>query len=340
MVKFSDLGLLGGIKRTLTVLAILIVSVIVILGVTSIIIGVNALEVIPLFFINTVFSVGGLTNTLIKTTPLLIAGLAITVATNCSLWNLGAEGQMALGVILTTGVCLFLDLPAIVLIILSLVMAFIAGALYGGIAGFFKARWGVPEVPITLMLNFIALALLSFLVAGPWLMPGVGYPRSYPIPEATKFPMLAGTLSVTFLMALAITVVVYLFLNRSTLGYKIQAAGKDLSAAFYSGMNVKKLIFASMFISGGLAAIAGSSLVFGEYFRAQSGMTGNYGYYAIVIAVLAKNRVEIVPFASFFVAMIIAGVMSLTVVGVPAVISYFLLGALFIASYLSYGRKS
>ena len=297
--------------------------------------GLPFLEILAYFFTSSFFSISGLLNVLVKTTPLLIATLGTLIAFKCRIWNIGAEGQMALGVMMTLWASLFFDIPGILRIILAFVLSFLAGALWAALAGGFKAKWNVPEIPITLMQNFVALAVLNFLISGPW-MPGdmPGYARTPALSEEVRFPFLAFPLNTTFLVSLVLVPIVYFLMYRSSLGYKLRATGESPKAANYSGMNSKKLIVITMFISGGLCALAGTTVVVGEYFFCVKGITGNLGFYAIVCALIARMRPELTPFTSFFVAAVIVGASALSIKGVPGQFVHLAVGILFIASLL------
>ena len=138
----------------------------------------QAKDVLGYFFFSTIGSVSGLLSVLDRTTILLIVAAGLMIAFRCSTWNIGAEGQMAIGIVGALGVSLFLPLPGTLLIVLGFLVSFILGGLWGGIAGFLKAKWEVNEIPITLMQNFVALALLDYMVRGPWRSPEVALGRT------------------------------------------------------------------------------------------------------------------------------------------------------------------
>jgi ABC-type uncharacterized transport system permease subunit len=286
------------------------------------------------FFRSTLFRSSGLLNTLAVTTPLLIASLGLLVAFKASVWNIGAEGQIVFGIIGALGATLFLDVPVFAKIILAFLFSFIGGGVWAAIAGALKAKWNVPEIPITLMQNFIALALMSFLISGPWISPEPGYSRTSFIPANVRFPFLIDPLNSTFLIAVALVPVIYWLINRSVFGYKLSATGASQSAAAVAGLNPKKTIVVGMFISGGVCALAGACLVLGKYFFGVEGISASYGNYAIVAVLLAELKVEFVPLTSFFVAFVLMGSSAITNVGVPGPFVNLTMGIVFIAALI------
>jgi ABC-type uncharacterized transport system permease subunit len=142
--------------------------------------GQNPISVYGSFFAHSFFSQYGILEVLAKATPIIIAGAGMIIAFRCGLWNLGAEGQMAIGAIVSTAIGVNLNLPAGILLPVIFLASFVGGALWSGIAGFLKTKFGVHEMLSTLMLNYIALKLLEYMISGPLSMPHPNYPRSSP----------------------------------------------------------------------------------------------------------------------------------------------------------------
>jgi simple sugar transport system permease protein len=291
-------------------------------------------KLISYFFRSTLFRGSGILHTLAKTTPLLIVSLGLLVAFKASVWNIGAEGQIVFGIIGTLGATLFLDVPVFAKIIMAFLLSFLGGGVWAAIAGVFKAKWNVPEIPVTLMQNFLALALMSFLISGPWISPEPGYSRTSFLPQNVRFPFLIDPLNSTFLIALALVPVVYWLMNKSVLGYRLSATGASPSAAAVAGLNPKRTIVIGMFISGGICALAGSCLILGEYFFGVEGLSSGYGFYGIVSVLLAELNVIMVPFTSFFVAFVLMGSSAITNVGVPGPFVNLTMGIVFIAALI------
>jgi ABC-type uncharacterized transport system permease subunit len=311
-------SLKGQIKSALYLIGVLISTLSVTFLVSAFLVEVDFSEISRFFFNSTVGTVDGFLQVLARTTPILISTLGLVVAFRSSVWNIGGEGQIVVGVIVTTGVCLFLGLPPTLAILLAFLASFLAGGAYGALAGFLKARWDVNEIVVTMMQTFIVFALLQYLIDGPWNW-GVGlYPRTAMIPSGTRLPFIKFPLNITVIIALTLAFVTHLLLNRTVLGYEMRAMGSNRTTAFCQGINITRLTVLSMLISGGFCGLAGSGLVLGSFFRAQAGISGNYGFYAIAAALIADNKATLAPFSSLLIALIYEGTLGLTALGLPS----------------------
>jgi simple sugar transport system permease protein len=312
-------------------------AVVVVIAISSTISGVSLEKSFSTFLKYTVGSSSGILYVLKRTTPLILASLGLAIAFKSGFWNIGAEGQIAIGAIATTGVCLFLGLPDLVAVVLAFILSFVIAGIYSGVSGFLKVKWDVNDIVVTMMMNFIALALFHYLISGPWFWQQSGavglYSRTAPIPEGMRFPFISPPLSSAFIMALAFIFIVYFLMKKSVLGYQLRVVGDNITAAVCQGINVKRIFTLGAILSGGLCGLAGMSLVLGEFFRMQAGITGNYGFFAIPIAIFCRNEPLLVPFGSFLVAIIIEGTLSLTTLGMPSALSEVLLGILFLVVF-------
>jgi simple sugar transport system permease protein len=289
-------------------------------------------------------SVGVLSDTLVKATPLLLTGLACTLAFRMRLWNIGAEGQLLLGAWGASAVVLFPlvpdGTPGFVLIPLMMVAGAAAGAAWGLIPGLLKALLGVNEIIVTLMLNYVALFWIQFWVFGPWSEGGFQQTATFPpqafLPRLTDFassvPTLSGlTVHLGFLFGLAAAALVWLVLERSRWGYEIKLVGDSPQAARYAGIDIKKLIIVVFAASGALAGLAGMSEVSGAVHRLQDRFSPGYGYTAIIIAYLARfDPLKVVVASILFGALILAG-REIQPSGVPAMIQGVILFCLIVA---------
>jgi simple sugar transport system permease protein len=301
---------------------------------TSLSLGIDLVEIFALFLGSTIGSLDSILHTLARATPILISTLGLLVAFKSGIWNIGGEGQIVVGAIVTVGTCLFLGLPPPLAIALSLIGSFLASGIYGAFAAFLKARWDVNEVVVTMMQNFVAFAILQYLINGPWNW-GVGlYPRTAMIPPETRLPFIMSPLSSMFLVALVLVAATYILLNRTVLGYEIRAMGANKLAAFTNGIDTERLTVLSMLLSGGICGLAGSGLVMGTFFRAQAGISGNYGFYAIASAFIAGNRALLAPLSSLLIALIYEGTLSLTALGIPHRLSEAIVGIVFLVVLL------
>lgn len=328
-------GSLGGLLRSaLYTIGLLTFTISLIFIISSLSVGISLADVFRLFLASSVGSIDSVLRTLTRATPMLISTLGLLLAFRSGVWNIGGEGQIVVGVVVTTGISLFVELPPFLAILLSLVASFLAAGAYGALAGFLKARWDVNEVVVTMMQNFVALALLQYLINGPWNW-GVGlYPRTEMIPPETRLPFLAYPLNVTFVFALLLVGVTHILLERSVLGYELRAMGDNRRVAYIQGVDVSRLTVLSMLISGGICGLAGSGLVLGHFFRAQADISGNYGFYSIASAFIAGNRAAWAPLSSLLIAFIYEGTLGLTALGIPHRLCEAIVGIVFIVVLL------
>jgi simple sugar transport system permease protein len=264
--------------------------------------------------------------TLVQSTPLIFTGLAVTVAFRCRVWNIGAEGQFFAGAMAAVWVGLtFGDLPPAVLFILTILGSFLAGAAWGLVPGWLRARYRTNEVVVTVMMNYIIQYILSYLLSGPWRDPNSFFLQTAATPESAYFPrLLAGTrLHAGFALALLAAGLIYILLWKTVLGYEIRAVGNNTWAARYKGINVTLVIVLVMAISGGLAGLAGGSEVAGLHHRLRLDISTGYGFTGIIIALLARlNPVAAILAAVFFGAVVNGSTGMQIVTGVPVALVY------------------
>jgi general nucleoside transport system permease protein len=271
-------------------------------------------------------------NTLVEATPYILAGLAVSLAFTCGLFNIGAEGQLFIGALasVTVGFSL-VGLPAIIHLPLALGAGALAGGLWAAIPGYLRAKTGAHEVITTIMLNYIAFRLLDYLIVnGPLRDPNASLARTPYIQASAQLPRFIGRLDppqltggqsyaplivtadpawnlrlhLGFLVALAAVALVWWLLNRTTTGFEIRTVGANPEAARYAGMSITKNFVLAMGFAGALAGLAGTSQVLGLERNMKSLFSSGYGFDSIAIALLAKsNPVAIIPAAIFWGAL-------------------------------------
>jgi simple sugar transport system permease protein len=298
-----------------------------------------------LHILNAAFgSIGVLSDTLVKATPLLLTGLACALAFRMRLWNIGAEGQFLLGAWGASAVVLAPLLPAgtpaIIVIPAMMLAGAAAGAVWGLIPGVLKARLGVNEIITTLMLNYVALFWIQFWVFGPWSEGGFQQTRPFPpeavLPRLTDFsssvPAFAGlTVHLGLIFGIVAAGIVWVVLERSRWGYEIRLIGDSPKAARYAGIDIKRNIIVVFAISGALAGLAGMSEVSGVVHKLQYRISPGYGFTAIIIAYLARfDPLKVIVAAVLFGALILAG-REIQPSGVPAMIQGIILFSLIVA---------
>ena len=242
----------------------------------------------------------GIGYTLFFATPLIFTGLAVAVALRGGLLNIGAEGQLYVAAFATAWVGIKLaGLPGVVLVPLCCLAAIGAGAVWGAIPGLLKARFGSHEVINTIMLNFIAVALVGYLTQYHYRIPGDPIMESAPIGDAAHIARLGRFIpglperipvNVAFLLALLACWLVYVLLWKTKWGYEIRATGQNPAAAEYGGVSVRKEIVLTMAISGALAGMVGINEVLGYRHRYYDGFSDNYGFTGIAVALLGRNH--------------------------------------------------
>jgi simple sugar transport system permease protein len=229
--------------------------------------------------------------TLVRATPLIFAGLAVALAFRCGLFNIGVEGQLAIGALAAAWLGYILALPALLHILLVLVGGMAGGFVWGMIPGYLKARTGAHEVITTIMLNYIAAQITGFLLTGPLRDPSptnvtAQTPR---IAEAARLPFLLPGLHWGVVVAFLAAVAVWYFLWKTTWGFEIRTVGANSSAAKYAGINVPRNIVLALGLSGLLAGLGGAVQVSGVNYRGILGFNVGYGFDGIAIALLGRN---------------------------------------------------
>ncbi|MGB7068857.1 MAG: ABC transporter permease [Pyrinomonadaceae bacterium] len=271
--------------------------------------------------------------TLHYATPLIFTGLAVAVAFRCGLLNIGAEGQLYVAAFATAWVGIkfggtivnifgkeenwsWMSLPAIVLIPLCILTAVVAGGIWGAIPGILKAKFGSHEVINTIMLNFIAVALVSYFTQYYYKIPGDPIMQTANIGEAAQIPRLNQflpflpadvPLNIAFLIALIMCAAVYVFLWKTKWGYELRAVGENPLAAEYGGISPKKQTIVAMTISGALAGMVAIGEVLGTRHNYYDGFSADWGYLGIAVALLGRNHPIGVLIAAVFFGVLLRG---------------------------------
>jgi len=259
----------------------------------------------------------GIGYTLFYATPLIFTGLAVMVAFRCGLLNIGAEGQLYIGAFAAAWVGIkFAGASAWVLLPMCCLAAILGGAFWGAIPGLLKARFGSHEVINTIMLNFIAVALVSYFTQYHYKVPGDPIMETTTIGPTAHIARLGRfipglperiPLNLAFVLALICCVLVYVLLWKTKWGYEIRATGANPSAAEYGGISIRKQIILAMAISGSLAGMVGINEVLGYRYRYYDGFSANYGFVGIAVALLGRNHPVGVFLAAILFAILLRG---------------------------------
>ena len=252
-----------------------------------------------------------ISESLLAATPLIFTGLAVALGFRSGLFNIGAEGQLYLGAILGTWIGFgLLGLPFWIHLPLAIVVGFLAGAAWGFIPGFLKARTGAHEVIVTIMLNYVAYRLVDWFLRQPFYQrPGRHDPVSPIVDPSAVIPPLIDGLRVHwgFVLALLAAVFVSWLLYRSTLGFEFRAVGLNPSAARYAGMSISRTLVLTMAICGGLAGLAGATEILGVTKSLTPGFSPGYGFDGIAIALLGGSSPLGVVLAALLFGVLRAG---------------------------------
>ena len=264
---------------------------------------------------------GGISDVLVQATPLILVGLACSVAFSMKLWNIGAEGQFFIGAFAASVIVLAPVLPAEtpgwIFIPVMMIAGLIGGALWGFLPGYLKAKFNVNEIITTLMMNYIAIEWNNFFIFGVWSEGGFQmsprFPKTAWLPRladyAREIPEFGGlTLHLGLVFGPIAAVIVWFVLYRSKWGYEIRLAGDNPKAARYAGINIARNTVLVMMLSGGLAGLAGMALISGVVRRLQGAISPGYGFTGIIIAWLSKlNPLVVIVVSIFFGALLLAG---------------------------------
>ncbi len=310
--------------------------------------GVNPWEAYSAAFTGVFGSKNGLSDMLVKATPLLLVALGICIAFRANVINIGAEGQLIMGALATTWLAVQMgsSAPAWLVITLTLLIGFTAGGLWGAIPGYLKARLGVNEILSTVMLNQIAIQIGFLLLRGPMMDPaelaaGTNLPHSARLPAVADLPRftdiakslgfaqtakqlgldgmtaeLYGILAeptrlhLGFVFAVVAAFVVYIFLWRTAIGYRLRAVGFNPYAARYAGFRVRAYVVLALTLSGAFAGLAGAVEILGLHHRMfePASVSAGYGFTGIVVALFGKlHPLGAIPSALLFGALLVGG---------------------------------
>jgi ABC-type uncharacterized transport system permease subunit len=263
--------------------------------------------------------------TLVRATPLIFTGLAVALAFRAGVFNIGAEGQFLVGAAAGTAIALsFARLPSVLLIPTILIGGAVAGAAWAWIAGVLRSRFHVLEVISTIMLNFIATYLVSYLVRGPMQEPTRVYPQSSSIAAAAQLPRFGATtrLHIGFALAVLACIISWWIIRYTAGGFRLRVVGANADAARWAGeIDVERVTMRTFLASGALAGIAGAIEVTGVTYALYENLSPGYGYTAIAVALLARlDALSVIATGILFGALEAGATAMQRDAGVPSVI--------------------
>ena len=251
--------------------------------------------------------------TLVSATALLFPALGIALAFKAGLFNIGAEGQLVLGGLAAGVVGVLVPGPPIVAITAELVAGTIAGGLWGGVAGFLKARFGANEVIATLMLNVVAFLFATYAVNGPLHFANANEGETPLLPHAAWLPTIVPEtrLTIAVVIALVLAFALRWVFNRTVFGFELRAAGEAPMAARRAGIDLSRIAMLAMTYSGAFAGLGGATIVTGVLHRFNTGLSANYGFIAIAVALVGNLQPVWIIVAAFAFGILQNGALSM-----------------------------
>jgi simple sugar transport system permease protein len=250
-----------------------------------------------------------LTESMVFSVPLILAGLGIAVGFRAGLFNIGAQGQIIVGAIVSAYLGFAFDLPPVLHLLVAILGGAVGGAVYAGIPGVLKARFGANEVIVTIMLNYISVYLISYMLKQPSFNPGRTGQRSPAVSADATYPLLVPDWLIPgntfrlhwgFVVAILAAAFVWWLMERSTIGFELRAVGSNPAAARTAGMSVGRITIITMVIAGALAGLAATAQVLGTERSLTAGVAASYGFDAITVALLGRSR----PWGTFFAGLL------------------------------------
>ncbi|SEQ62554.1 nucleoside ABC transporter membrane protein [Faunimonas pinastri] len=298
-----------------------VVAAFVVSGLAVLMVGANPLEAVKIMVFGALGYGEGVGFTLFYTTNFIFAGLAVAVAYHSGLFNIGAEGQAYVGGLGATFVALALDhfLPWYATVPIALVAACVFGAAWAFIPAWLQARRGSHIVITTIMFNFLANALMVWLLVNYFIQPGTMDPASRPFTEGASIPKLGGLfslfgadlgaapLNLCIFLALIAAVFVYVLIWRTKLGYEMRTVGLNPTAAVYAGISTSRIIIITMLISGALAGLLALNPVIGDQQRLQLNFVNGAGFVGIAVALMGRNHPVGICLAALLFGMLYQG---------------------------------
>ena len=315
--------------------------------------GTDPLEALAVFFIQPLSSIYGVSELILKATPLILIGIGLSFGFRAGIWNIGAEGQLVIGGVTAGAVALALyDVESVWVLPAMAIAGILGGLFWGGIPALLKTRFNTNEILTSLMLTYVAGLFLSLMVHGPLKDPdGFNFPESRLFHDAALLPTLfeQGRAHIGFIVALILAPIATWLTSRHLLGYQLRVQGQAPRAARFAGFSQSKLIWLSFALSGGLAGLAGMMEVSGSVGQLVPVISPGYGFTAIIVAFLGRlNPLGIVPAGLLMALSYMGGENAQISLGLPNAVTgvfqgmllFFLLGSAVVSEYkIVWGRK-
>ncbi len=277
----------------------------------STLVGASPLAAFHAFFVAPIDDWYGLGELGVKAAPLMLIGVGLAIGFRSSVWNIGAEGQLTIGAVCGGGLALaFYESTSGFLLPAIIIFGAVGGMLWASIPAFLRTRFNTNEILVSLMLNYVALLLLSYLVHAPWRDPsGFNFPESRLFSDAALLPVILDgpQLHAGFLIAMVVVAVGWVFVAKSFIGYQMQVTGMADSAALYAGFRRRRMVWVGLLAGGGAAGIAGICEVAGPIGQLLPSVSPGYGYAAIIVAFVGRLHPLGIFFASLLMSLLYLG---------------------------------
>lgn len=296
--------------------------------------GHNPFTALSVLLVRTLGDLHGVSEVLVHAIPLTLLGLGVAVAFRAGLFNIGGDGQLIAGAVLAVALSGLVAPLGGVGLLLFLLIGFAGGAAAGALVGWLRARFDANEIIVTIMLNYTAFQLLTWVNRGPLQEPMRVFPRSARIDEALILPVLVETTRVHagLVVASVATLLVAFVLAKTAFGFRLTVLGENPDAAAYAGMRRGALMIGAMALAGGLGGLAGAVEIAGIHGRLEDGFADGFGLAAIAAALMARLQPLLVPIAALFFGVFFAGSGALQRdLGIPFPIVWIIEGAVLLA---------
>ena len=302
-----------------------IAASLVFVGIMLAVMGINPVEAYTVMFTRSFGSKFGIAELFVKTTPLILTGLAVAIPLRAGLWNIGAEGQLYMGAFAASVVALKMPLPDLLMLPTMFLASALMGMAWAAIPGFLKAKFDLNEIISTLLLNYVAIHWVEYMVYGPLRGKEVyNFPFSDLFSDAATLPRFFGTrFHFGVFIAILIAFIVYCILTKTDFGFSVRVVGANPRAAEYAGISRERVIIYTMLFGGALAGIAGMIEVSGIQLRLRPAISTGYGYAGIPVALLASgNPILVMLSAALFGFLYVGGSALQTTYSVPVAVVY------------------
>ncbi|WP_097028182.1 ABC transporter permease [Clostridium peptidivorans] len=330
-------------KRSILIRCISIALAFLVVAAFISILGLNPIKVYGAMLKGSFGSLYSIKETIVKSIPLIITALGVSIAFKMQFWNIGGEGQIVMGALFSSYFALnFSDMNKFLLLTIMAVAGMVGGAIWAYIPSILKFKFNTNETIVTLMMNYIALKFVTYLQYGPWKDPKAqGFPKIASFSDNAVLPEVMGV-HLGWIITLILVIAVHVFINHTKKGYEISVLGESEKTAIYAGINIKRTLIIAMLLSGGLCGLTGMIQASAVSGTLSVEVSGGVGYTAIIVAWLSALKAPVILIVGvLFAALLEGGAFIQTAFGIPeaaalilqSTILFFVLGSEFFIKY-------